>query len=72
MSGIEYRADASQPKMPAAVVGSSITLLGDNLPTVGLVAVFRDPLLDSGIEDADIVAQLSPEAGGTDRQLVVN
>lgn len=72
LSGVEYRADVSQPKMPAAAVGSSITLLGDNLPTVGLVAVFRDPLLDSGIVDSDIVAQLGPELGGTDRQLVVN
>lgn len=76
LSGIEYRGDISEPKMPAASIGSLITLLGDNLPNNGLTAVFRDPAYEQADQgrtllDSDVVAELPVEAGGTDGRVTV-
>lgn len=57
LNGIENRSNATEPRMPSATVGSGITLLGENLPSVAR-AVIRDPQRDARDIDADVIANV--------------
>ncbi|EMI22001.1 hypothetical protein RMSM_01078 [Rhodopirellula maiorica SM1] len=61
LQGIEYRGDPQQPALPAANVGSKITIVGSNLPAVGLSVVVRDLKQElNGSVDDNVVATLEP------------
>lgn len=68
LESIEYREEALQPELPAANVGSTIRVLGRNLPTVDSSIVIRDPRR-SQTNDADIVARLTPKVEEPGAQL---
>ena len=58
---LEYRDQPGQPALPAATVGSTITIIGANLPGVGVTVVVRDPKRGSNRSAEDnIVARLQP------------
>jgi hypothetical protein len=65
---VEYRGETKEPALPAASVGSIISVHSANLPQDGITAVIRDPRIESSDNDADLIARLTPIAGGAINQ----
>ena len=59
---IEYRGDPLMPGMPAATVGSTITISGANFPSTGVMVVIRDPKqpINGGVND-NVIASIQPQ-----------
>jgi hypothetical protein len=62
LDGVENRAAAERPNMPAAIVDSTITVNGTGIPGTGLKVVIRDP---KQAQDrrvlTDVIAELTPQ-----------
>ena len=61
---VEYRSELNEPALPAASIGSIISIHGANLPQDGINAVIRDPRITSSDNDEDLIARLFPQPGG--------
>ena len=72
LQGIDYRASKQEPALPAASVGSTVTIIGANLPSVGLSVVVRDPKQElSASVDDNIVARIKPQVVDAGKRLAV-
>ena len=73
LDGIEYRDWRSRsPRLPAAQLGDSVTLLGERLPTQNPVVVLRDPQRQptAAEPNANVVARLKPAPGSDETHVV--
>jgi hypothetical protein len=74
LEGIDYRdLRTGEAAFPAARLNDVVTLRGSRLPTRNIDVVIIDPQRKPTAEDsqADVVARLKPETGGTAEQMFV-
>lgn len=62
LDGTEYRARPEDPNLPAATVGSTITVTGTGIPGTGLKVIIRDPRQTQNRRVlTDVIAELTPQ-----------